>query len=128
MTNFFFFFFEGEYTIPANTMISYHQYCILNDPKYWDNPQEFRPERFIENGKYVTSEHLIPFGTGRRMCLGEDLAIIDIFLIVVRLLQTTSNYEIALDGGPGSADLNVDNTLPDTARPNPYKIVLKSKT
>jgi cytochrome P450 len=109
-------------------MVSYHQYCIMNDPKYWDDPQEFRPERFLEDGKYVTSKHLIPFGTGRRMCLGKNLAINDVFLIVVRLLQTTSDYEIALDGGPGSADLNVDNTLPDTARPNPYKIVLKSKT
>jgi cytochrome P450 len=108
-------------------MVSY-QYCIINDPKYWDNPQQFRPKRSIEDGKCVTSKHLIPFGTGRRMCLGKRLAINDVFLIVVRLLQTTSDYEIALDGEPGSADLNVDNTLPDTARPNPFKIVLKSKT
>ena len=118
---------KGEHTIPSNTTIFIHMHCIMNDNKHWDKPEEFRPERFLENGKYLTSRPnaFIPFGTGRRVCLGEKLAINDLFLVLVRLLQSTNGYEIALEGGPGSADLEPDNSLPDTAKPKNFKIVFK---
>jgi len=99
----------------------------MNDPKHWSDPQQFEPERFLENGKYVTSRPnaFIPFGTGRRVCLGEKLAIADIFLVVVRFLQSTNGCEIALEGGPGSADLEPDTILADSLVPKPFKIMLK---
>ncbi len=92
----------------------------MNDPKYWNNPREFRPERFLENGKYLALRPtaFIPFGTGRRKCLGEKLAINDLFLVLVRFLQSTNEYEIALEGGPGSADLEPVNIILDMAKPN----------
>jgi cytochrome P450 len=101
----------------------------MNDPKYWNNPREFRPERFLENGKYLASRPtaFIPFGTGRRKCLGEKLAINDLFLVLVRFLQSTNEYEIALEGGPGSADLEPDNSIPDSAKPNHFQIIFKNK-
>jgi cytochrome P450 family 2 subfamily U polypeptide 1 len=101
----------------------------MNDPKYWNNPQEFRPERFLENGKYLASRPnaFIPFGTGRRKCLGEKLAINDVFLVLVRLLQSANEYEIALDGGPGSADMEPDCNLIDISRPNDFKIIFMNK-
>ncbi len=101
----------------------------MNDPKYWNNPQEFRPERFLENGKYLASRPtaFIPFGTGRRKCLGEKLAINDVFLVLVRLLQSTNEYEISLDGGPGSADMEPDCNLIDISRPNDFRIIFKNK-
>ncbi len=64
-------------TIHSKILIIAHQYYIMNDPKYWNNTQEFKPERFLENGKYLASRPtaFIPFGTGRRVCLGEKLTI-----------------------------------------------------
>ncbi len=110
-------------------MVFCHQHCIMNDPKYWNNPREFRPERFLENGKYLALRPtaFIPFGTGRRKCLGEKLAINDLFLVLVRFLQSTNEYEIALEDGPGSADLEPENSIPDVARPKDFKIIFKSK-
>ncbi len=110
-------------------MVFCHQHCIMNDPKYWNNPREFRPERFLENEKYLALRPtaFIPFGTGRRKCLGEKLAINDLFLVLVRFLQLTNEYEIALEGGPGSADLEPVNSIPDIAKPNDFKIIFKSK-
>jgi hypothetical protein len=67
------------------------------------------------------------FGTGRRKYLGEKLAINDLFLVLVRFLQSTNEYEIALEGGPGSADSEPDNSPLDVAKPNDFKIVFKSK-
>ncbi len=120
----------AEFTIPSDTLVVIHQHCIMNDPKYWNNPQEFRPERFLENGIYLASRPtaFAPFGIGRRKCLGERLAINVVFLVLVRLLQSTNQYEIALEGGPGSADLEPDAYLPDIARPNNYKIIFKNQT
>jgi cytochrome P450 len=100
----------------------------MNDPKYWNNPQEFKPERFLENGKYLASCPIafIPFGTGRRMCLGEKLAINDVFLVFVRLLQSTNGYEISLKEGPGSADFDSDNSMQNIFPPKKYEIILKA--
>ncbi len=39
-------------TIHSKILIIAHQYYIMNDPKYWNNTQEFKPERFLEDGKY----------------------------------------------------------------------------
>ena len=48
---------------------------VLLDPKYFPNPHEFNPKRFLnEEGNFVPNEHLIPFGVGKRYCLGQSLA------------------------------------------------------
>ncbi|XP_063917079.1 cytochrome P450 306a1-like [Zophobas morio] len=58
------------------------------DPKFWKNPQDFRPDRFLnEEGKFCRSESLIPFQIGKRMCVGKDLAKMVIFLFVATVLQ-----------------------------------------
>ena len=58
------------------------QWNIMNQDNNWNNPREVRPERFLENGKYLSTrpKAFIPFGVGRRVCLGEKLAIADLFL------------------------------------------------
>ncbi|XP_059062688.1 cytochrome P450 6B6-like [Achroia grisella] len=49
---------------------------LQNDPKYWDNPEEFRPQRFHpDNEKYIKDVYL-PFGIGPRNCVGSRLGLI----------------------------------------------------
>jgi cytochrome P450 len=105
-----------------------HQYAVMHDPQHWPEPDVFKPERFLdESGKYLSSKQaaFIPFGIGRRVCLGEKLALADLFLVLVRLLQSTSGYEISLPNGPGSADLEPDPSLTNACVPKKYKILLK---
>ena len=67
----------------------------MHDPIVFDDPNTFKPERFLEqNGKYVSSRPngFIPFSLGKRACLGKRLALTDLFFIVVNLLQKTSGY------------------------------------
>ena len=93
----------------------------MRDEKYWDKPNDFIPERFLENGKYLTTRPtaFIPFSYGRRVCLGEKLAIADLFLVLVRFLQKTSEYEIILNSNNG---LEPDPNIFIIADPSKYEI------
>ncbi|MCL4137129.1 UNVERIFIED_CONTAM: hypothetical protein GTU68_004456 [Idotea baltica] len=59
------------------------------DPKYFSRPNEFRPEAYINSeGKFVApKEGFVPFGLGRRVCLGESLARMELFIYIITLVQ-----------------------------------------
>lgn len=79
--------FQG-YIIPKNSRVILNLYALHHDRKIWGDPENFRPERFIdENGKFFRHEALIPFGTGKRACLGEALARNNLFLFFTGLMH-----------------------------------------
>ncbi|KAG6636977.1 hypothetical protein CIPAW_11G148400 [Carya illinoinensis] len=68
----------GGYHIPKGSSIFLHAWSIQRDPKYWDNPLEFKPERFLNDayGRFDYSGNnfkYLPFGSGRRICAGLTL-------------------------------------------------------
>ncbi|KAM1553555.1 hypothetical protein EV2_006545 [Malus domestica] len=76
----------GNYVIPENTMLFVNAWAIGRDPKYWENPLHFYPERFLAplsgggdgaRALDLRGQHfqLLPFGTGRRICPGINLAL-----------------------------------------------------
>ena len=100
----------------------------MHNPNVFEDPERFKPERFLEsNGKYVSSRPngFIPFGMGRRVCLGEKLALADMFLVIVNLLQRTSGYEFALPDGPGTANLTPDPYMTLSCVPLSFNVMLK---
>uniref|UniRef100_A0A1I8AYA8 Cytochrome P450 n=1 Tax=Meloidogyne hapla TaxID=6305 RepID=A0A1I8AYA8_MELHA len=61
---------------------------VLIDPDIFSDPKSFRPERFLdENGNLLKSDHLIPFGLGKRQCLGESLARMELFLFFANIFN-----------------------------------------
>ncbi|XP_012346799.1 methyl farnesoate epoxidase-like isoform X2 [Apis florea] len=73
---------KKNYTLLAN-LKSVHM-----DKEHWGDPEVFRPERFIdEKGDFINDSWLMPFGLGRRKCLGETLAKNTVFLFVACMLQ-----------------------------------------
>eukprot|EP00092_Neocalanus_flemingeri_P004804 GFUD01005172.1.p1 GENE.GFUD01005172.1~~GFUD01005172.1.p1 ORF type:complete len:484 (+),score=104.63 GFUD01005172.1:98-1549(+) len=78
---------EG-FTIPAGSVFFANLAFIMMDPKHFPQPELFKPERFLgPDGKYEKNERMIPFGTGKRYCIGELLARNELFLFTVNLVQ-----------------------------------------
>lgn len=66
----------GGYTIPKDCTVFLNVWSIQQDPRYWDNPLEFKPERFLTGKWDYNGNNLkfFPFGSGRRLCPGIVLA------------------------------------------------------
>ncbi|XP_070762866.1 cytochrome P450 2D15-like [Enoplosus armatus] len=76
------------YSIPKGTIIIPNLSSVLNEEGQWKSPHEFNPENFLnEEGEFVKPEAFMPFSTGPRMCLGEGMARMELFLIMVTLLR-----------------------------------------
>ncbi|XP_066289714.1 cytochrome P450 2U1-like [Branchiostoma lanceolatum] len=78
------------YDIPKETQVIMNLYSIHMDPAYWPDPERFDPERFLDaEGNVINKpESYLPFGGGRRGCLGEQLARMELFLFFSTLLQS----------------------------------------
>ncbi|PVD25687.1 hypothetical protein C0Q70_13346 [Pomacea canaliculata] len=76
-------------TIPAGMGVGIPIYSIMHDPDYFDDPEEFRPERFSElkSSKLPSILLELPFGYGPRQCIGMRLALLEIKLAAVRILR-----------------------------------------
>ncbi|XWS25551.1 hypothetical protein CRYUN_Cryun27aG0077700 [Craigia yunnanensis] len=77
----------GGYRIPRGTMLLVNAWAIHNDPNNWGEPTKFKPERFegLEGSKVAFK--LMPFGSGRRSCPGEGLAMRMVGLTLGSLIQ-----------------------------------------
>ena len=80
---------DGTLTLPANSMALIWIYGLHRNPKFWNNPDEFIPERWIDADLKDPGQHngaYIPFASGPRNCLGQPIAHIVIRTILARLM------------------------------------------
>ncbi|XP_054857069.1 cytochrome P450 2K6-like [Eublepharis macularius] len=110
----------GGYFIPKGTHIVPLVYSVLYDETQWEKPYQFYPEHFLDSeGKFVKRDAFIPFGAGRRICAGETLARMELFLFFVSLLQ---RFTFQPAPGTSQEDLNFTPAVGFTAPPTPYYI------
>ena len=97
-------------TIPANTQFFTNAWSIHYDRAFWGDPENFRPERFLDETGYVVPaddpkrRHMVPFAEGLRSCPGEQFAKSRLFLW---LANTCKKFRIipSRDNKPGSMSL-----------------------
>nr|ADJ57933.1 cytochrome P450 [Solanum torvum] len=82
----------GGYDIPTDVNVEIFLPGISEDPKLWSNPEKFDPDRFYlgkEDADItgVSGVKMIPFGMGRRICPGLNMATVHVSLILARLVQ-----------------------------------------
>ncbi|KAJ8761786.1 hypothetical protein K2173_004598 [Erythroxylum novogranatense] len=83
----------GGYKIPEDVNVEFYTAWITEDPALWEDPDEFRPERFLEGdgvGVDLTGTRgvkMLPFGAGRRICPAWTLGILHVNLLVARMVH-----------------------------------------
>ncbi|CAN8312162.1 unnamed protein product [Cochlearia groenlandica] len=97
----------GPNLVPAGTIAMVNMWSITHDDKIWTDPEEFKPERFIdgEDVSIMGSDlRLAPFGSGRRVCPGKAMGLATVHLWVGQMIQ---NFEWV----KGSCDVDLSEVL-----------------
>ncbi|CAJ1060176.1 cytochrome P450 2J6-like [Xyrichtys novacula] len=106
-----------KYTIPKGTMVMATLTSVLNDESMWETPHSFNPQHFLDqDGQFRKREAFLPFSAGKRVCIGEQLARMELFLFFTSLLQRFSFSPC--DGEKPSLEFK----LGGTRSPKPYRL------
>ncbi|XP_038076267.1 cytochrome P450 2D6-like [Patiria miniata] len=106
------------HTIPKGSVLFINLWSVMSDPAEWDQPQEFRPERFLDSDlKIVKPEAFMPFSAGPRVCMGEQLAKMELFILITSVLH---QFNLTL---PKDEPRPCLDPLPGiTCGPRPYRV------
>jgi len=113
------------YKIPKNSVILANLRDAHHDQGYWKDPENFRPERFIDplTNKIVKHEAFMPFSTGKRTCLGDSLAKDSLFIFFSCLMQ---KFKVEKD--PDFGDLSLEPNAPTLiVAPKPFNIIIRNR-
>ena len=87
----------GEHTLPAGSLAFLSPYATHRHPKFWENPEGFDPERFLEGaGSDRPTLAYFPFGAGPRKCIGDTFALVEATLVLATLAR---RFELELPPG-----------------------------
>uniref|UniRef100_A0A0D9VHH7 Cytochrome P450 n=1 Tax=Leersia perrieri TaxID=77586 RepID=A0A0D9VHH7_9ORYZ len=102
------------YDVPKGTSVFVNMWAICRDPRYWEDPEEFKPERFENNNIDYKGNNFefIPFGAGRRICPGINLALANLELALASLIY---HFDWKLPNEMEPKDLDIRETVGITA-------------
>ncbi|XP_010395556.1 cytochrome P450 2J6-like isoform X2 [Corvus cornix cornix] len=106
------------YRVPKNTMVLANIDSVLADPGKWETPDQFNPGHFLDkDGNFVNREAFLPFAIGHRVCMGELLARMELFIVFSTLLQA---FTFTLP--EGVKEVNTKFVFGSTMKPPPYQL------
>ncbi|XP_078574172.1 cytochrome P450 2U1-like [Branchiostoma floridae x Branchiostoma japonicum] len=103
------------YHIPEGTTALTNLWSVHHDPEHFPNPEKFDPGRFLDaQGQYQRDDHVMQFGIGPRMCLGKQLAEMELFVFFTSLLQ---HFTFKLpEGAAKPSTTGINGTVLDSHR------------
>ncbi|XP_056419492.1 uncharacterized protein LOC130360961 [Hyla sarda] len=109
--------FKG-YFIPKGTYIIPLLTSVLKDKTQFEKPEEFYPQHFLDSkGDFIKKDAFMPFSAGRRVCAGETLARMELFIFFTSLLQ-----KFTFRFPPGVTDVDLTPIVGITSTPQPHMI------
>lgn len=110
----------GGHAVRRGTRVLVNMWAIHHDPEHWDRPDLFHPDRFLDaGGRRVSPPCFLPFGAGPRVCVGESLARLELFLFLSSLLQ-----RLSFTLPRGASPPNLQGRLGVVLQPLPYTVVV----
>jgi cytochrome P450 len=99
----------GGYTVPAGATILMSQWAVHRDPRWYDEPEQFRPERWME-GKDRNQPKFayFPFGGGPRVCIGNHFALMEAVLVLASIAR---NWRVSVPAGESTVEAKPQITL-----------------
>lgn len=112
----------GGYLIPEGTVVITSLSSVLNDKSKWMTPDKFNPDHFLDSqGLFWKREAFFPFSAGKRMCLGEQLAQMELFLFFTSLLQRFTF------SSPGGVEPSLETQGMNVMSPKPFKVRVSTR-
>ncbi|NXW66024.1 CP2J6 protein, partial [Eurystomus gularis] len=106
------------FPVPKNTTILANIDSVLTDPEKWETPDQFNPGHFLDkDGNFVSREAFLPFSIGHRVCMGELLARMELFIVFSTLLQA---FRFTLPEGVKVVSTKL--VFGSTMKPPPYQL------
>nr|XP_046270090.1 cytochrome P450 2K1-like [Scatophagus argus] len=116
--------FQG-YCIKEGTTVFPLLTSVLHDENEWESPNTFNPSHFLDKeGKFIRRDAFMPFSAGRRVCLGESLAKMELFLFFTSLLQ---RFRFTPPPGVTEDELDLSPAVGFTLTPSPHELCAVSR-
>jgi cytochrome P450 len=85
----------GGFAVPRGTTVYMSPWVLHRDPRYFEDPEAFRPERWLDGlGKRLPRGAYLPFGGGPRICIGQSFAMMEGVLLLAAVAQ---RFRLTLD-------------------------------
>uniref|UniRef100_UPI0037E9C1D1 cytochrome P450 2J6-like n=1 Tax=Semicossyphus pulcher TaxID=241346 RepID=UPI0037E9C1D1 len=112
----------GGYTVPKGVAVIPNLTSVLYDKNEWETPLTFNPKHFLnEEGKFVKPAAFLPFSVGKRLCPGEGLARMELFLFFTSFMQ---HFTFSMPAGVKPV---MDSNFGITLTPCQYEICATSR-
>ncbi|KAL7457871.1 hypothetical protein ACHAWC_011441 [Mediolabrus comicus] len=115
----------GE-SIPAGTRVLVPIYLLHRHPRYWTDPEEFKPQRWLKGNENRSKHHhfaFLPFSLGQRNCIGQLFAMYEAKLILAPIIR---EFEMKLSPSLENVDLRLVNFITLKSIPS-LKVRAKSR-
>ena len=110
------------YHIPKGYIVLINYFALHHDQIYWSKPEDFEPERFLDKQEKDSKPSFLPFAAGKRVCLGEQLAKMELFLFLGCLLKTFRFEKLE------NSTLDLEGKFGATLAPKAFKVRVVSRT
>uniref|UniRef100_A0A8D2PZ10 CP2J2 protein n=1 Tax=Zosterops lateralis melanops TaxID=1220523 RepID=A0A8D2PZ10_ZOSLA len=104
--------------IKKGTLVLPNLHSVVYDTEHWATPWKFNPDHFLDlDGNFVNKEAFLPFSAGHRVCLGEQMARVELFIFFTNLLRAFT-FQLP----EGVKEINLEYILGAILQPHPYKL------